>query len=216
MLNAHENDRTLTFYQPWATLIAEGLKTVEATQLPAEPEMIGQRLRIRASANPYADGITTPTRRLMDRALQERGWRLTNLPRGVVVGDVRLTGCFKAASDIVRGRISVDERVEGSPGRVESIFVGHRDFKFGSFVPGRWIWQFSEPCPLKNWDTGTVKFFDNARGYGFIQWGEVDVLVNFRVRNASGVAMLPGREVRFRAEETDKGLRALELAECII
>lgn len=216
MLNAHENDRTFTWYQPWASLIVEGLKTLEATQLPAEPEMIGQRLRIRASAHPFTGVITVPTKRLMDRALRERGWTLASLPRGVVVGDVRLTGCYEAVSGVVNGRIGLGERVEGSPSQVKSVPVGRRDAKFSNCLAGRWIWQFSDACPLKNWDTGTVKFFDDLKGYGFIRWGDADVFVHHRLKTSSGVAMLPGREVRFRAEKTAKGLCALELADCII
>ena len=216
MLNTLDNTRTFTWPQPWATLIVEGLKTFEATKLPAEPELIGQRMRIMAATNPSVRVIAVPTKRLLDRALRERGWTLDRLPRGVVVGDVRLTGCYEAVSGVVNGRIALGQQVEGSPGKVRSVHVGRREEKFGNFQLGRWIWQFSDACPLPNWDTGTVKWFDEIKGYGFIRWGEADVFVHHRLKKASGVAMVPGCEVRFRAEETAKGLCALELAECII
>jgi cold shock CspA family protein len=216
MLNTQDDTRTFTWPQPWASLIVEGLKTLEATNLPACPDLIGQRMRIKAAAHPFAGAIDVQAKKLMDRALRERGWTLARLPRGVVVGDVQLLGCYNAVSGIVNGKIALGEGIEGSPRRVRSIHVGRREQKFGDFQPGRWIWQFRDACPLKNWDTGTIKFFDNVKGYGFIRWGETDVLVNHRVRNASGVAMIPGREVHFRAEETHRGFRALELAERII
>ena len=127
MLKALDNAGTVTWPQPWATLIVEGLKTLEATNLPAEPELIGQRMRIMAATNASIGVIAVPTKRLLDRALRERGWILDCLPRGVVVGDVRLTGCYEAVSGVVNGRIALGQQVEGSPGKVRSVHVGRRE-----------------------------------------------------------------------------------------
>ena len=61
--------------------------------------------------------------------------------------------------------------------------------------------------------TGTVKWFDDAKGYGFIEQetGE-DVFVHFSDIEAEGYKTLDeNQEVEFELEETDKGLAAVEV-----
>ena len=58
---------------------------------------------------------------------------------------------------------------------------------------------------------GTVKWFDNAKGYGFIQRDEVgdDVFVHFREIQGDGFKTLfEGQKVEFELQEGDKGLQA--------
>ncbi len=61
--------------------------------------------------------------------------------------------------------------------------------------------------------TGTVKWFDDAKGYGFIEQetGE-DVFVHFSDIEAEGYKTLEENQaVEFELEETDKGLAAVEV-----
>ncbi|MGI1678272.1 MAG: cold shock domain-containing protein [Cellvibrionaceae bacterium] len=58
---------------------------------------------------------------------------------------------------------------------------------------------------------GTVKWFNNARGYGFITSGEenADVFVHYRNIRGDGFRSLSeGQEVEFAMQEGDKGLQA--------
>lgn len=63
---------------------------------------------------------------------------------------------------------------------------------------------------MANRETGTVKWFDNAKGYGFIQRtaGE-DVFVHFRNIRGEGYRTLQeGQQVSFDIVQGQKGLQA--------
>jgi CspA family cold shock protein len=62
--------------------------------------------------------------------------------------------------------------------------------------------------------TGTVKWFDNAKGYGFIQReGQEDVFVHFRQIQREGYRTLQeGQQVQFSIVRGQKGLQAEEVA----
>jgi len=57
---------------------------------------------------------------------------------------------------------------------------------------------------------GTVKWFNNARGYGFITRGEQtdDVFVHYRnIRGEGFRSLSEGQQVEFAVQEGDKGLQ---------
>ena len=57
---------------------------------------------------------------------------------------------------------------------------------------------------------GTVKWFNDAKGYGFItQTGGDDVFVHFSAISGDGFRTLAeGEEVEFELQQTDRGLQA--------
>ena len=60
-------------------------------------------------------------------------------------------------------------------------------------------------------ESGTVKWFDNAKGYGFIQRssGQEDVFVHFRQIQGDGYRTLQeGQQVQFSVVQGQKGLQA--------
>ena len=62
--------------------------------------------------------------------------------------------------------------------------------------------------------TGTVKWFNNAKGYGFVtpDDGEQDVFVHFSAIEMEGYRTLKeGQCVEFEVEQGPKGLHALNL-----
>lgn len=66
-------------------------------------------------------------------------------------------------------------------------------------------------------EVGTVKWFNNARGYGFITRGENsdDVFVHYRNIDGEGYRSLAeGQSVEFDILEGDKGLQA-ENVSCV-
>ena len=58
--------------------------------------------------------------------------------------------------------------------------------------------------------TGVVKWFNDAKGYGFIECeGSADVFVHYRAINGTGRRTLyEGQQVSFEMAEGDKGLQA--------
>ncbi len=62
---------------------------------------------------------------------------------------------------------------------------------------------------------GTVKWFNNAKGFGFItrEQGDADVFVHFRSIQGDGYRTLnEGQEVEFKLVEGPKGLQAEDVA----
>jgi len=67
---------------------------------------------------------------------------------------------------------------------------------------------------MANRETGTVKWFDNAKGYGFIQRPEgEDVFVHYRAIRGEGYRTLQeGQAVNFNVVKGQKGLQAEDVA----
>jgi len=67
---------------------------------------------------------------------------------------------------------------------------------------------------MANRETGTVKWFDNAKGYGFIQRPEgEDVFVHYRSIRGDGFKTLQeGQQVEFNAVKGQKGWQAEDVA----
>jgi cold shock protein len=70
--------------------------------------------------------------------------------------------------------------------------------------------RFKEKVPMSGRETGTVKWFNDAKGFGFIsrENGE-DVFVHFRAIQAQGFKSLKeGQKVSFTVVQGQKGLQA--------
>ncbi len=63
-------------------------------------------------------------------------------------------------------------------------------------------------------ETGTVKWFNNSKGYGFIQRAQGDdVFVHFRAIQGEGYRTLEeGQQVEFSVTQGQKGLQAEDVA----
>jgi len=61
--------------------------------------------------------------------------------------------------------------------------------------------------------TGRVKWFNNEKGFGFIEYTEdEDIFVHYSAINQDGYKTLTeGQLVRFKLIETPKGLQALDV-----
>jgi CspA family cold shock protein len=59
--------------------------------------------------------------------------------------------------------------------------------------------------------TGTVNFFHDGRGYGFIDSDAADEDVFFHMDDVEGPDLQEGEEVEFEIEQRDKGPRAVNV-----
>jgi len=59
--------------------------------------------------------------------------------------------------------------------------------------------------------TGTVEFFHDRKGYGFIETEDADEDVFFHMEDVGGPDLEEGQEVEFDIEEADQGPRAVNL-----
>ncbi|MCF5545763.1 cold-shock protein [Pseudomonas salomonii] len=67
---------------------------------------------------------------------------------------------------------------------------------------------------MSNRQTGTVKWFDNTKGYGFItpQGGGDDLFVHFKAIESDGFKTLTeGQRVTFVPEKGQKGMQAAQV-----
>ena len=64
---------------------------------------------------------------------------------------------------------------------------------------------------------GTVKWFNNAKGYGFIEYGDLeDIFVHYSAIRKDGYKTLKeGETVDFKLIETAKGLQAVDVEEVL-
>ena len=64
---------------------------------------------------------------------------------------------------------------------------------------------------------GTAKWFNNAKGYGFIEYGDLeDIFVHYSEIKKDGYKTLKeGNVVDFKLIETAKGLQAIDVEEVL-
>ena len=138
----------ITLHQPWATLIALGVKTVETRSWPTPERMFGQTIAVHAGKR--------VVRRPGDRIERELGGRLGEdwrriIPTGAVVATATLAGMARVEHvDLTSSHAVHDGRTEigCAAGRGRT----HVD-PWGDFSAGRWLWflddveALPEPIP---------------------------------------------------------------------
>ncbi len=129
----------ITLHQPWASLIALGLKTVETRSWPAPQRLVGQRIAIHAGKRVVRQPGAAIEREL--RARLGHDWRLI-IPTGAVLASAVLAGMARVAHvDPLIGHAVHDLITE------VSCAVGTRRTPidpWGDFSAGRWLWFLAD------------------------------------------------------------------------
>ena len=122
--------RALTLHQPWATLIALGIKTIETRSWPPPSGLLGQTIAIHAGRKLQPN--PGPQIETILRQTHGDHWR-RRLPAGAVV----VTATIRDACQIA------------GPAAATGCFVTHGRHivatdPYGDFSAGRWLWFLSD------------------------------------------------------------------------
>lgn len=117
--------KALTLYQPWASLIAKRVKTIETRSWGTNYR---GRIAIHAGLDRKA-GICAFSSESFQKACVAAGVDL-GVPRGVIVCTAELWHCWQVGNGTCPVRFSVNER------------------HLGNIDPGRWLWFLRNVCPL--------------------------------------------------------------------
>lgn len=168
--------RALTIRQPWATLIALGVKTIETRSWRAPQALIGQTIAIHAGKHRPKDVwcsfMNDPVFPPELAALYDYGkcvdpqesndgewWRYRWAgPLGVIVATATLADCVEMVDRRTIGTIAPfgDDSLSINPATNVLMYrpkVGHMvnvtdQLPYGDFQPGRWAWMLADvrPC----------------------------------------------------------------------
>ncbi len=130
----------ITLHQPWASLIAHGIKKVETRSWPPPHSIIGERIAIHAGRTV----VLAPGRETVAAIADIYGtgqWH-RGIPRGAVVATATLARAQKVS--YLRDGIAYGEPCG------QAIPVD----PYGDFTPGRWLWLLTdiraiEPVPAR-------------------------------------------------------------------
>lgn len=134
----------ITLWQPWASLIAAGVKSVETRSWAPPENVIGRRIAIHAAARRVENHLNLET---IDALEDEFGghW-FQDIPRAAVVCTALLTGAYQVLTgrqdDI--GCVDLGARVPGS----YPDLCGIQTDAFGDYRQARWLWRLENIEPV--------------------------------------------------------------------
>ena len=151
--------KALTLHQPWASLIAHGVKTIETRSWAPPRQLVGQRIAIHAGKRVVRGGTSWGTRQAIADLYGPEWW--SEIPVGAVVCTAVLVDARQVTGRI-GGVAQLARSLAGDPGRSEVEIDPH-----GDFDPGRWLWflrdvQTFDPMPaighqgLWDWEAPAV------------------------------------------------------------
>lgn len=142
--------KAISLWQPWASLIAAGAKTIETRDWPAARHLWGQRIAIHAAKRWPRDlqelATSEPFYTHLRQVLEPDQSPAKDLPLGAIVCTVELVRCTRMRSEAVA---LLERRAP----------VEHA---FGHYAPGRWAWvlrnvqRLAQPFELR----GSQGFFE--------------------------------------------------------
>ena len=131
--------KAITLHQPWASLIACGLKTIETRDWPPPRAIVGSRIAIHAAKREpdsweWSDDI---------RLAYEQGDFLMSL--GAVVATARLAGFYQVTQNPRLRGWEPDDRYVLATDHFST--PEHREVEidpWGDFSLGRWLWMLTD------------------------------------------------------------------------
>ena len=132
--------KALTLWQPWATLIMDGIKTRETRTWPPPSVLVGDRLAIHAGRRMAEQWMIGEDVEREMSARHGQQWK-TSVERGMLLGSVML----KSVHRVQLSNCSTARRVmyESEDGKIYPID------SYGDYSVGMWIWEISDPQPIE-------------------------------------------------------------------
>ena len=128
--------KTISLWQPYASLIAEGVKTIETRDWAPPKGLIGQRIAIHATKAVQTSDVNGRGRHgRIAAALNNPYWN-ENMPRGAVVCTAILDHAAQVNGPENNGQVTVDGN------RLVAVD------EWGDFGPGRWLWFLRDVEPV--------------------------------------------------------------------
>lgn len=128
--------KAISLLQPWATLIMLGYKQYETRSWATKhrgPLVIHASLGKPKEARQVAEKDPE-----ISRILRRHGLRFDSLPRGVILGEVK-----------VKGMLEIIEPGRGIRlGCCDPDLLKPEERAAGDYTPGRWAWQLAKPIEL--------------------------------------------------------------------
>jgi hypothetical protein len=143
--------KTITLYEPWASLIAVGAKRIETRSWPTN---FRGELAIHAAAS-FPSWVKDMWRtdivfRDAMQRMQKPGWwppTLECLPRGVIVATCKLVDCCKIRPPYYPSKgLAYVPLVDSQQYR--NVYLHTPEYLFGDYTPGRYAWILADIKPL--------------------------------------------------------------------
>lgn len=178
--------KAISLWQPWASLIAAGVKPFETRHWPPPRSLIGQTIAIHAAKKVDKDAAAF-AEELMFGQHEAGGFYLADkldatmegvpdelmglfghasMPVGCIVCTALLIGAYQCGELISGGLVKIVRRIE-MPEIAHIDPGGVPTDDFGDYAPGRWAWRLTDvrvlqPPPAV---TGRQGFFDLPQGW---------------------------------------------------
>jgi len=139
--------KAITIWQPWASLVAVGAKTMETRSWPTKYR---GPIAIHAAQRPFNTDI------YLDRELHiftealclPDIYSFDSLPYGCVIATAELVECWKITNNGHTNGSSLAARIEGGRYGGKTNIVEGKEIFFGDWTPGRYAWEFTNMCML--------------------------------------------------------------------
>ncbi len=134
----------ITLHQPWASLIALGVKTVETRSWPAPERLVGQAIAIHAGKRVIRQPVGAIEQAMWAHLGED--WRKT-IPAGAVLATAVLSGMARVARVDLSVGLAVHDGITEA-GCATGLGRTRIDL-WGDFGPGRWLWFLAREAGFK-------------------------------------------------------------------
>jgi activating signal cointegrator 1 len=139
--------KTISLWQPWATLVVLGAKQIETRSWPTRyrgplaihaSQKWNTQLWNLCQSSPFHEVLT-------ENGFSNEAGDARGLPLGCILGTVNVEDCYCSSFfHVDRGDLCLSPQIRGD----EEIWISRREQAFGDYSPGRWGWLLSNPVML--------------------------------------------------------------------